>query len=76
MHLENMIKTEIWRFTIRYETQSLWVIGTVEITFTDKKFVSATYPMKGLYTENEWDLLAQINGKIKEIKKQYEEGYL
>jgi len=74
MKLGNLIRRETWIFDIQEDLQyDQKNIGHVEITFTDGQFVKATFPFENPYRTEEWDLLAQINGKITEIEKYYKD---
>ena len=73
MILSNPIRRETWIFEIQQDLQFYpQTLGHVEITFTDGKFVKATFPFTGSYSKKQWDLLAQISGKISEIEKYYD----
>lgn len=72
MMLNNLRKTEIWIYDI---TEPLehddFIMGEVEIYFTNGIFDKCIFPFKGLYDREKWDLLAQLSRKITEIEKQY-----
>jgi hypothetical protein len=43
--------------------------GEVRIVFENGKFVSATFPFHGIYSRNQWRILAGITDKIAEIEE-------
>ena len=80
MNLGKLSKTEIWKFDIEdkdipYSDVGDIVIGEIKITFTNEKFVKATFPFTGSYTKAQWNLLAQVSKKITEIEKQYQTSH-
>lgn len=48
--------------------------GTVTIIFENGKFISASFPMKGVYTRNGWRILAEINNRINKIENEQKGG--
>ena len=69
-------KIDIYKYDLSDEPVELRADLTVngeivEIIFDNGEFREVRYRFESPYTEGEWELLALINEKIKELKKTY-----
>ena len=72
---ETHTKTDTYHFEINgggefYIKES----GEVTIIFENDKFVSASFPLSGVYSRNGWRILAGINEMINKIEEEQKNG--
>lgn len=74
MKLVNLRKTEIWMYDITEPLQyDEHIVGEIEITFMNGKFVGIDWPFKHRYTLEQLDIIAETIAKAHEIEKSYED---
>ena len=72
MKLKNLRKTEIWKFDITEPLQyDDHIVGEIEITFMNGKFVGIDWPFRDRYTLEQLDIIAEAIAKAHEIDCQY-----